>query len=72
MSLPGEPQPQLHVAAATVEDELVEELGRGYKNVACVQGVRIGVLVDRAIVGRQAEAVILVVKGVVSLEAELQ
>lgn len=27
VSLPGETQPQLHVAAATVEDELVEELG---------------------------------------------
>jgi hypothetical protein len=69
--LPKEPEPQFQRTAATVEDEFVQELRRGYENVARVQGVRIGVLVDRAIVGRQAEAVILVVKDVEGLEAEL-
>src|SRR5919109_551277 len=71
VSLPGEPEPQLHRPAATVEDELVQELRRGYENIARVQGVGVGVLVDRPVVGRQTDAVVLVVECVESLEAEL-
>src|SRR5262249_16110029 len=69
--LPGEPEPQFQRTAATVEDELVHELRRRYENVARVQGVRIGVLVDGAIVGRQANAVVLMVERVEGPEAEL-
>jgi hypothetical protein len=72
VSLPGEPEPQFQRTAATVEDEFVQEMRRGYENVARVQGIGIRVLVERAIVRRQADAVILVVERVESLEAELQ
>src|SRR6266436_8957854 len=69
--LPVQAQAQLHSAAATVEDKLVEELGRGYEDVARVQGIGVCVLVERPIVAWQADAVILVVERIEGLEAEL-
>src|SRR5229473_6662486 len=72
LDLPGKSHSQLQRAAAAIEYELIEELWRVDKDVAGVQRVGVGVLVERPVVARQTDAVVLMVKSVESLETELQ
>ena len=69
--LQAKPHAELHRAASAIEDEFVEELGRSYENVARVQGVGVCVLIERPVIARQADAVILMVERIEGLEAEL-
>src|SRR5260370_20 len=50
LDLPGKSHSQLHRAAAAIEKEFIQKLGRGYENVARVHGLGFRVLIARAIV----------------------
>src|ERR1700747_492034 len=71
-NLPNQAQAELQSPAAAVEAELVQERRRGDEDVAGIQGIGVGDLVERAIVARQAYAEAPMIKGVVGLKAELQ
>lgn len=72
LDLPGKSHSKLQRATAAIEKEFIQKLGRGYENVAGVQGVGVRVLIERPIVARKADAVVLMVKRIVSLETELR
>src|SRR5258707_4688082 len=64
--LPGQVQAQLHRSAAAVELMVVkEQVARCHKNVRRAQRIRVAGLVDGAVVGRQANAEVAVVKSIV-------
>jgi len=71
--LERQPQAELHVPAAAIEQLVVQERARSRnENVAGIQRIGVGVLIERAVVRWQADAEIAVVKRVVGLQAELQ
>src|SRR5205823_12601661 len=71
LRLAGEPQPQLYRPAAAIEDELVQALQRVYENIAGIQADGTRPPVKRSVVGRQTDAVVLVVEGIEGLDAAL-
>lgn len=72
-ALENQLQAELHVAAAAVELLIVEERWAGSdEDVARVQWVGVGRRIERAVVGRQADAEVAMVEGVVGGSAELQ
>src|SRR5262249_45651030 len=71
--LPGEPQAELHVPATAVEQLVVQEgARRRNENVAGIERVGVRILIESAVVRRQADAEVAVVERVISLSAELQ
>src|SRR5262249_9805661 len=72
-NLEDELQSEFDVAAAAVEVELVQERRPGSnEDVARVQGIGVAVLIDRTVVGWQADAEVAMVEGVIGRSAELQ
>src|ERR1700685_3902197 len=69
--LPREAEAEFHGAGAAVEGGFGEERRRGDEDVAGVEWVCIGVSIDGAVVGGQADAWVAVVEGVVGRQAEL-
>src|SRR5260370_7758698 len=58
LDLPGKSHSQLHRPAAAIEKEFIQKLGRGYENVARVQGVGVVFFFYPPFVARHAYAVL--------------
>ncbi len=70
--LPDEFQTELHFPASAVELPVVQEQVTGiYERISRAQRIRVVGLIDRAVVGRQTDAVVAVVESIVALNSEL-